>query len=423
MGSAHGGGPAVAGRRGVSARRGVSEPQGVSGRSGVGERREGEHRGVSGRREASRCGTLLVLLCASTSPGGLQGQVPGTVEASPQITIGASATDPNDQLGRVLSALRLPDGGVAILDGLPASLRVYGADGRFRRQIGRVGEGPGEFTSPQSMTLVGSRLHVLEENGRINVFDLDGELVSTRRVQVGGLMEERFNDRPGGVLPDGRVLVRGPERMFGRVRGEYRQSEALALLSPNDQLTRLGVFAADSGRTDSGDVPVPRPYSPSVGLLMAPHPDGLVLLDPRGTLRVIQLDGGELLNVRLSLPSEPVRPADLEEARESMLEFVTGANDQRVVSEWFDGRPRAETAPGARSILVDSEGLIWVELWRREGDRSRWLVLGPDGQVRDELGTPDGLRLIQIGSDWVMGVWRDPFGVAQLRVHRLNRPS
>jgi hypothetical protein len=63
----------------------------------------------------------------------------------PLTVIGASGGGPEQELSGVTSAVRLPDGRVAVANNSPLEVRVYSASGALVSRAGRRGEGPGEF--------------------------------------------------------------------------------------------------------------------------------------------------------------------------------------------------------------------------------------------------------------------------------------
>jgi len=71
---------------------------------------------------------------------------------APDVRIGAVEGAAEYQWTHPVAAARLSDGGFAVLEQLPAEIRVFDASGVFVRRIGREGDGPGEFRSPLELT-------------------------------------------------------------------------------------------------------------------------------------------------------------------------------------------------------------------------------------------------------------------------------
>src|SRR5665647_1567871 len=84
-------------------------------------------------------------------------------------------------------------GMIYILDSGNQRIQVFGPDGRYVRTIGRKGQGPGEFASPNSIDIdAAGRLYVLDDRQkRIQVFTKEGEVQKSIRTPA-GLGIDRF---------------------------------------------------------------------------------------------------------------------------------------------------------------------------------------------------------------------------------------
>lgn len=90
----------------------------------------------------------------------------------------------------------------------------------------------------------------------------------------------------------------------------------------------------------------------------------------------------------------------------------------------FEEMPLPETIPVFSRLLIDEGGLLWAELYRYDVRRPpRWLVFGPNGEGLGSVDMPSGLNVLQIGQDFVLGVWEDELEVQYLRRHAITGPS
>jgi hypothetical protein len=322
----------------------------------------------------------------------------------------------------VIGAVRLSSGSIAILDALPAVVRVFDPTGRHLRNIGREGDGPGEFREPAALVGRGDTLVVLDQRGRRTRFSPTGTVLGTDPIALAGYCGDRHNARFGGLLPDASVVVRCEERLFGRVRGEYRQEVGVLRVRLPRGADTLGWFPADTGRTDPGGTAVPRPYLPRSELLWAAAGQR-VFASPASTARiqVLQLDGRPVRFLQVPAQSRPARPADAEEAIAVALRSIANLNDRRVVGEWYAGMPRAERTPAVRSLVAAGEQELWIETWEREVGGSVWVVLDDNGRQLARVVAPPGSTLLSVGRDWSLWLWRDEFDVEHVRVHGLRR--
>ena len=98
------------------------------------------------------------------------------------------------------------------LDSSVPAVRVYDAQGRYSRDIGSEGDGPGEFRSPDGL-LVGDdgRIYVRAmRQGRITIFENDGTFVDTWSLEAG------FVIRPAAFVMTADGTVYSPGRIGPR---------------------------------------------------------------------------------------------------------------------------------------------------------------------------------------------------------------
>ena len=74
-----------------------------------------------------------------------------------------------------------------------------------------------------------------------------------------------------------------------------------------------------------------------------------------------------------------------------------------------------------RSLVAAGPNELWVETWDRDDGGSWWLVMDASNQLVSRVQAPPDTKLIAIGADWVLGLWRDTFGVEQVRLYSLIR--
>lgn len=100
-----------------------------------------------------------------------------------EVRIGTLDGDIDYSLGRVGGVVALRDGSIWISDQQLAVIRRYSSDGIFLGQVGREGEGPGEFRRPSSMRLLPDGSVVVWDPGqaRVSRFSPDGSLLGSLR--------------------------------------------------------------------------------------------------------------------------------------------------------------------------------------------------------------------------------------------------
>jgi len=131
-------------------------------------------------------GLLGATLPGCTAGGGSgtadTGRVPA-LDAVEELRLG-DVDDPDLGFSRIGSVDVDRDGQVFVFEMLDRQIRVYDADGRFVRRIGRQGEGPGEFQRVSRFGVAGDTLWTYDFGlRRLTLFDRTGTVLSTAQVR------------------------------------------------------------------------------------------------------------------------------------------------------------------------------------------------------------------------------------------------
>jgi len=335
----------------------------------------------------------------------------------PLLSIGVLEGPEEYTLYNVNTALRLDNGVIVVGNGGTHQLRFYDSTGAFVRAVGRKGEGPGEFNFIGPMWRLGSDSLIVVDGGRMRlaVFSTQGEFGRTFQLhQVPGISMSF----PQGPLADRSLLA------VGSVIGPGEPKEGLsreAVLYCRYDLD--GVFidtlvsrpgyetyiATVAGRTAWLSPPYPRSPASAVS-----GGDWYYGSSDTWEIEVYSATGVLKRLIRLATPNYPVTAESIENYRRSSRE-----SDSRVPEAMRRVRadiPFPETFPAYRRFLVDDERNLWVAEYRRS---PRWAVFDPEGRLVGNVGTPQNGYVTHIGSDFVLGVWRDEMDVEQVRVYRL----
>lgn len=117
-----------------------------------------------------------------------------TLEAVPELSIGAVTGDPSVTFGMITGLAVDPEGRIYVADHQVPAIKRFGPDGELLGQIGRSGEGPGEYEQPLDLlTLPGGTLALWDfGNRRINLYELDGKLLDSYTVPTSSLIAGRM---------------------------------------------------------------------------------------------------------------------------------------------------------------------------------------------------------------------------------------
>jgi hypothetical protein len=352
-----------------------------------------------------------------------------SVSETPALTIGAAEGDDAYILYGVRAAIRLDDGRIAIANQGLSQVRIYDADGEHVGDLGREGEGPGEFmrlmdlwrAPGDSMVAADYRL------GRLTVFDGSGRVGRTIPLQQSETPRQLFGRR---TLDDGSILVSAPVRAselpkLGLFDGGIREFDRYS--PEGKRLNQIGELPqAPNWGFDSGN-----PYGPSYtsapfSIASPPHAsDGEnVFLGNGARAEVGQWSpGGELLRIiRWAAEPRRVTPELREEYRDMRMAWADTPESRQSTQDMFDGMVFPDQLPVYRTLMADSEGYLWMQPYAAEWESGRdWWVFDRSGQWLGRIVLPDGLGVLEVGRDYVLGVVRDDQDVERVVLYGLSR--
>ncbi|HEX6368257.1 MAG TPA: 6-bladed beta-propeller [Longimicrobium sp.] len=331
-----------------------------------------------------------------------------------------------------------------VLDRQATRIMVYDRTGRFIRQIGTQGEGPGELMAPLSLTVGGDGTVVVSDLGRrgYSLFRSDGTFI--RNV----IVEDFMPGFAGGIgwHPRGGVVAtyREPPRPGS---GTQTQNAMPLLFQPlaGGAPTRLynipQPIRIDQQSTGPNQVQMrispPPMFSPAVLLGVIPNGQMALSFTSGYTVRILDASGQTVRYLQRPVRTRLTTQADRERGRENQRELMAsgrGGIRVQIGGGGRAGRPEpsrqdierrlaelefADTIPALRGLRVAPSGKLWIE---RTGP-----VVGEPGPI--DLVTPEGQYLGTITgsalpdaisrSGLAAYIDRDEDGVERIIVRRL----
>lgn len=355
----------------------------------------------------------------------------------PVVEIGVVAGELAQQLDRVIGAGRLRDGRIVVANGGTNELRFFDAKGRHLKTAGGRGGGPGEFRRMLAFGRVRGDTIIVSDTRAGIVSRFDGQ---------GVYLEKVFLDLPGGdpprFLPDGSLLL--PLYESGGFGGELelfaagtRTAEADGLYRPEFELLRFGAGAetADTiGRFVGGEIwklelgggvraTRPRPFARHH--VYSPAGDGVVVMhNDRPEIRRFAADGTLEMIIRFEArPPAAISAADRTAVRDSFMLGINPASAPRF-ERWLGEVPYPPTRPIAQAVVGGTEGSVWLQEGAAPaGGLERWSIFGADGTWLQRVDLPAGTVPLEIGADYLLGLWRDELDVEFVRLHRITKPG
>lgn len=349
------------------------------------------------------------------------------VAAEPEVEIGVLEGPLEYQLFRVSGGAVLSDGTIVLANSGSHELRWYDAEGRNVRSVGSEGDGPGEF---RSVSLAGvfeedSLLAFDSRQRRTSVFSAGGEFA--RSLEPGASAETSF-PLVDGVLSGGRTVVqRGAVYRFGEVTtGVDRAPAALYVIRPDGEVgAPLGEFPGSEAFVlqEDGIMSV-RDLAFGRDIFVSAAGDRIAIGN-NDAFSVRVYDGsGTLLHVVRQVHELARVTNEFDTYRQEQLAGIDDDNSRRISGRAFEQMPRHETFPAYGDVRLDRVGDLWVRDYPQPGEEQQaWQVFDQDGMFQARVVVPSGLRILDIGSDYLLGVFQDEFDVERVRLHRLERGS
>ncbi len=328
-----------------------------------------------------------------------------------------------------------PDGSIYAADPQIPAVLVFDARGRFVRQLGRPGDGPGEFRSITGMGWAEGVVWAADRSRmRAVIFSPAGDLLDTRSA---GIIEVQGGERPSqlaGVLADGSLLMLGPPR--AGAGGSILQPAPLVRLRPtgatpaSDTLLHVRQTVATASVVVGGArrevaLPVPRnddrwalaPGSDAVARATAVEANGVIV---GYRIHVFELDGS--VRFETAVEHEPIRVTAEERDR-----FVATLADR--LQSMDSGMPRSAAVRTARGLIpavdtrmaidlleMGTDGRVWIH--RRDQPGQLSVLDARTGRVEARVGLPGGrypgMGIHAMDGDHVWMVETDAFGVRSI---------
>lgn len=357
-----------------------------------------------------------------------------SVASEPNISIGLLHGPPQYQLFDVAAAARKSDGAIVVVDGGTREVRLFDRTGSFVKTMGSSGSGPGEFQDPSQVLVTATDEMLVWDNAnyRITRFDSAGEFMGVQSVERNGLIKEI--DPPlypwtAGLLLDGQVVVRliektGKTMAPGISRPLSGALRVSADLSQIDTLMFFGGTEQVNVRAPWGLTPIVPPLAKTTLIAIQPTLPRTCMGDQEGPEVVCFGPGGSATAIRWI--SEAGSATDWEVAawRDTTIEMyalkMTDADARRVLQDVT----AAPVRPYYSRLVLDRVGNLWVERapvnWMDPGPVD-YIVFDPEGVLLGAVTLPP-IDAIEIGDDYVLGIYRDEMEVEYLQVHAIIKP-
>jgi hypothetical protein len=378
--------------------------------------------------ERDTVGDTIVVRTVSGSVGAAQHQL------VPELSIGVFEGPDEHIFGAVGHIAVAPAGDMYVYDWQVPVIRRYDHAGTYVRNVGRGGEGPGEYRQISGMeVLPDGRLLTWDPRlGRVSVFANDS-LERSWQAQGGTFSSRALTvDTSGHVV----LLIRlrsGPDDPFRHafVRCDLTGTLIDSVVPPDSG------FVTQSVRAVLGDgrsrVTYSVPFSPRVTNVWSPLGYLVSGVSDRYALTLVGASDRPF-RIERDAPPVPVGSQERAQARDGVVE-----NIRRSDQTWrWSGADIPATKPAYRVVMPGRDGRLWVRTSRtaepvqgedRDGNPvTRWVeptvwdVFEPGGRYLGEVAEPDGTNLMVVHGDMAWGVQSDSLDVQRVVRFRIEPP-
>ena len=138
-------------------------------------------------------------------------------------------------------------------------------------------------------------------------------------------------------------------------------------------------------------------------------------------IEVWSLEGGLVRRIRRPFEDAAIAQEDFDR----YVEIEAAIRQSDRVEEFrmrTSAMPLPDTFPAYETFVLDADENLWVQHFPRPGEaQGTWSIFDPTGAWLGELNVPGRLRITEIGTDYVLGIFRDEFGEQSVRRYVLRR--
>lgn len=372
---------------------------------------------------------IVAALCALTAVSAqAQPQLPAwRLDPAPMLSLVDDGT-PAREFNRIGTAWRLPNGNVVVANVGSSELRTFDSKGALVNTFGRKGKGPGEFERFDVVDVRGDTAILWDApTMRLTTIVFGAKPEARAMLTVTASGGKRFD--VSGRLSDGRWIVGTTNSpRFDGPKEVWRLEAAIGVVAPKgdgtvDWLVDLPGMAVFS-HIPGGDIKKGRTGPAAFSPWYYSAASGPVLwFGESGSDSLVRYEVGGARR-RIALPFPAVAPSATLVARASGPEMERA---QRTGSEEFTAAKWSAAnlppkLPYFSALIAGMGGELWVrEYAPLPATPTRHLVLNAQGVPIAWVPVPAGIRVTDIGRDYVVGIARDADDLEIVKVFRLTR--
>lgn len=311
------------------------------------------------------------------------------------------------------------DGRILVSDANAPKVYVLDPEGRVVREVGRAGDGPGEFAVTVDAALAGPGDTIIAQDSYgLAVFDSGGVVADRRSAnawragRVGLRLETRLADDSILMAPDS----------WSPTYGESMWIQAPVVVLALDDLSLDTLFTMDFERQHPRDQQESIPHGG-----MAAGRARRIATGRSDLAEIRHYDTGGSLErvVRWDAATAEVTDEEFERLAEAMRGWSSPELDSERIERMI--RDRRESWDGPRPAFVhmriDDSGNVWVFDWTPgTADHERGWIVGSDGSWLGAFEMPRPGRVLDVTDTHLLVLERDEYDVQAIALYEIVKP-
>jgi hypothetical protein len=269
---------------------------------------------------------------------------------------------------------------------------------------------------------------------RSTKFDASGDLVGVQTVMWGEIakaVDPPLYPASMALVPGGQVVVDLVEKVGKEVLPGVQRSQSGVLLVSEDIMRIDTLLFYEGVEIEAVDAPwggrfgVEPPMAKTTLVAVQPTAPRVCIGDQ--AVPEVRCFGPDTTRnvIRWQAEAAPIEDSEIARWRDTSARVFAGKVSASVVEEMLERVSIPEARPYFTRLVLDVLGNLWVE--QRPVDWAlpqtiEYLVFDPGGQLLGTVQLPP-IDVLEIGADYVLGIYRDAMDVEYLRIHEVVKPS
>ena len=325
-------------------------------------------------------------------------------------------------------------GEVLIIQPSTRIISVYDSTGAFLREIGGVGDGPGEFRSLGRAGWTGDTLWVMDPAAsRLHLFGKDFEFLRTLSPVVSNLPRGVARMLPGPLMADGWILgiplTLGPLDAHPMLLISRSGSVRRTLPDVPARAHRIAVHVGNRPPIEVANPwdtsPLWAPTADRGGIIVVGRPAATNARRAAFSISRIDLGGDTIFRRFISYTPRELTDDEREDAHVLLAKRLSDhlGDETRlstIEAAVRNSLPAPDFFPPVSELLVGRDGTVWLKREVAGSEDATWWVFSDSGEPLAEIRLPIGLSVFGADRRTVWGMTTDELDVPYVEVYTIR---